>query len=183
LGLVRVVPRTCEGGGRNDDSERNDATDNPMCVASVVTYVVAPICVRVALIGHDRLLGRLETINVTGRPKFHCGLREQTPTAIVVTSNPKLESNVMRKLSAVAFIIIMITARLPAIAYTQEDADACTPDAMRLCQNAIPDASRVALCLVQNKRQLSPACTVVFNRPRGASAARERRENIQKTNF
>jgi hypothetical protein len=62
----------------------------------------------------------------------------------------------MRKLSAVAFIAMMITAPLPAIAYTQEDADACTPDAMRLCQQAIPDESRVALCLVQNKRQLSP---------------------------
>jgi hypothetical protein len=36
----------------------------------------------------------------------------------------------MRKLSAVAFIVItiMITAPLPAIAYTQADADACTPD-------------------------------------------------------
>ena len=41
----------------------------------------------------------------------------------------------MRKLSAVAFVIttIMITAPLPAIAYTQADADACAPDAMRLC--------------------------------------------------
>jgi hypothetical protein len=89
----------------------------------------------------------------------------------------------MRKFSAVAFVIVMITAPLPAIAYTQEDADACTPDAMRLCLNAIPDVSRVALCLAQNKRQLSSACAVVFNRPRGASATRERQENIQKTNF
>jgi hypothetical protein len=72
---------------------------------------------------------------------------------------------------------------IPAIAYTQEDADACTPDAMRLCQNAIPDESRVTLCLVQNKRQLSPACTIVFNRPRGASADRERPGNIQRTNY
>ena len=88
----------------------------------------------------------------------------------------------MFKLSVVAFIV-MIMAPLPAIAYTQEDADACTPDAMRLCQNAIPDVSRVANCLVQNKRQLSPACTIVFNRPRGASATRERQENIHKTNF
>jgi hypothetical protein len=89
----------------------------------------------------------------------------------------------MRKLSAVAFVIIMITAPLPAIAYTQADADACTPDAIRLCANAIPDVSRVALCLADNKQQLSSACAAVFNRPRGASATRERRENIQKTNF
>ena len=88
----------------------------------------------------------------------------------------------MLKLSAVAFALTLI-GPLPAIAYTQADADACTPDAMRLCQNAIPDASRVALCLVQNKRELSPACTVVFNRPRGASIAHGRRENIRNTNF
>ena len=91
----------------------------------------------------------------------------------------------MRKLSAVAFVIIttMITASLPAIAYTQADADACTPDAMRLCASAIPDVSRVAFCLAHNNQQLSSACAAVFNRPPGASAARERRENIQKTNF
>lgn len=89
----------------------------------------------------------------------------------------------MRKLCAVAFVIIMITAPLPATAYTQEDADACTPDAMRLCASAIPDVSRMALCLAHNKQQLSSACAAVFNRPRGASATREGRENIQKTNF
>jgi hypothetical protein len=89
----------------------------------------------------------------------------------------------MRKLSVVALAIVMVTAPLPAVAYTQGDVDACTGDAMRLCLNAIPDVSRVALCLAQNKQQLSSACAVVFNRPRGASATRERRENIQKTNF
>ena len=88
----------------------------------------------------------------------------------------------MLKLSAMAFIVTII-APLPAIAYTQEDADACTPDAMRLCQEAIPDASRVTTCLIHNKKQLSPVCGIVFNRPRGASSARERPENIQKTNF
>jgi hypothetical protein len=108
---------------------------------------------------------------------------EQTSTVIVATPSPKLECNVMRKLSAVAFIIIMITAPLPAIAYTQADADACTPDAMRLCASAIPDVSRVAFCLAHNKQQLNSACASVFNRPRGASATRVRRENIQKTNF
>jgi hypothetical protein len=91
----------------------------------------------------------------------------------------------MRKLSAVAFVIItiMITAPLPAIAYTQADADACTPDAMRLCASAIPDVRRVALCLAHNKQQLSSASAAVFNRPRDASATRERRENIKKTSF
>jgi hypothetical protein len=110
------------------------------------------------------------------------GSKEQFSTLIVVTPTPKLECNVMHKLSAIA-IIVTIMAPLPAIAYTQEDADACTPDAFRLCQQAIPDASRVTLCLVQNRRQLSPACTVVFNRPRAASATRERPVNVRDTNF
>src|ERR1039457_2496201 len=99
------------------------------------------------------------------------------------TPGPTLQCNDMRKLSAVAFVVMMITGPPSAIAYTQEDANACTPDAMRLCQQAIPDESRVALCLVQNKRHPSPACAIVFNRPRAASAARERLVTVQKTKF
>ena len=76
----------------------------------------------------------------------------------------------MLKLCAIASLITII-APLPAIAYTQQDADACTPDAMRLCQNAIPDEKRVAQCLVQNKRQLSSACKIVFSRPNTATAS------------
>ena len=59
----------------------------------------------------------------------------------------------MGKFSAIAFVIT-ITAPLPAIAYTQSDADACTPDAMRLCWSAIPDA--ITQCLAQNKQHSTP---------------------------
>jgi hypothetical protein len=76
----------------------------------------------------------------------------------------------MRKLIAVAFVLT-ISATLPAIAYTQADIDACTPDAMRLCQQAFPSQSRVVLCLVKNKRQLNAACTMAFNRARPVVAA------------
>jgi hypothetical protein len=100
---------------------------------------------------------------------------EQTPTAIVATTSPKLERNVMRKLSAVAiFVTIMSAAPLPAIAYTQADADACTPDAMRLCASAVPDVRRVAFCLAHNKHQLNSACAAVFSRAQSARAIRER---------
>lgn len=75
------------------------------------------------------------------------------------------------------------TAPLPASAYTQADADACTTDAFRLCSSAIPDASRVALCLAQNKRQLSSACASVFNRAHGASANREPEMTVRNTKF
>ena len=94
-----------------------------------------------------------------------------------------MECNVMAKLSAIA-VVAAILAPLPAIAYTQEDASACTPDAFRLCQSAIPDADRVTTCLIQNRRQLSPACTGVFNRLRGASAERDRPDsNIRRTQY
>jgi hypothetical protein len=87
----------------------------------------------------------------------------------------------MSKLSVI-FLVVIIARPFPAFAYTQQDADACTPDAFRLCQTAIPDVSRVSLCLAQNKRRLSAACTIVFNRPHSASD-RERPGNVQKTNY
>lgn len=74
----------------------------------------------------------------------------------------------MLRLCALASFI-MIIAPLPASAYTQADADACTPDAFRLCQDAIPDAARVKQCLTDKKQQLNPACKIVFSRPESAS--------------
>jgi hypothetical protein len=88
----------------------------------------------------------------------------------------------MGKFKAVV-LMVAIMAPLPAVAYTQQDADACTPDAFRLCQTAIPDAARVTQCLIANKQQLSPACTSVFNRPRGATADREQPARAQPTNY
>jgi hypothetical protein len=73
----------------------------------------------------------------------------------------------MRKSIALAFVMA-ISASLPAFAQSQEDQAACTPDVMRLCQQAIPDHSRIVACLVRSRLQLSPACAGVFNRTRAA---------------
>jgi len=35
---------------------------------------------------------------------------------------------------------------------------ACTPDAMRLCQEFIPDAERVKTCMLRKRRELSAEC-------------------------
>ena len=51
--MVGFGARAYDRERRNDDSERNDATNNPMCAVGVVAYVAAPICVLVILIGHD----------------------------------------------------------------------------------------------------------------------------------
>ena len=88
----------------------------------------------------------------------------------------------MRKLIAIAFMLT-IAAPLSAVAYTQEDIAACTPDAMRLCQQAFPNESRVVLCLVKNRRQLNAACTMAFNRARSEIAASERPATVMQTKF
>ena len=49
-----------------------------------------------------------------------------------------------------------------ARAYTQEEEQACTPDAMRLCGAYIPDVDRITACMIQLRDQLSPECKVYF---------------------
>jgi hypothetical protein len=78
----------------------------------------------------------------------------------------------MRGLSAAAALLTIVAA-LPAVAYEQADVDACMPDAMRLCTEAMPDEGRVTLCLVKNKALLGPACTAVFERSPIVNAGRE----------
>jgi hypothetical protein len=53
---------------------------------------------------------------------------------------------------------------LPTVghAYTQDQQQACTGDAFRLCGSEIPDVDRVTACMVRNKSQLSPGCRVFF---------------------
>ncbi len=52
-----------------------------------------------------------------------------------------------------------------ARAYTPEQQQACTPDAFRLCGDAIPDVDRVTVCMIRNQAQLSPACRAFFRAP------------------
>jgi hypothetical protein len=53
----------------------------------------------------------------------------------------------------------------PAHAYTPEQQQACTPDAFRLCGDAIPDVDRVTVCMIRNRSQLSPGCRAFFRSP------------------
>ena len=50
----------------------------------------------------------------------------------------------------------------PVIAYTPEQQQACTPDAMRLCGDYIPDVDRITACMIARKSQLSPECRQYF---------------------
>jgi hypothetical protein len=53
-------------------------------------------------------------------------------------------------------------------AYTPEQQQACTGDAMRLCGAFVPDVDRITVCMIQNKSQLSPGCRAHF-RPEPSS--------------
>jgi hypothetical protein len=50
----------------------------------------------------------------------------------------------------------------PASAYTPEQQQACTPDAMRLCGEYVPDVERITACMIARKSQLSPECRQFF---------------------
>ena len=66
----------------------------------------------------------------------------------------------------------------PAAAQRSDDAgmqnqNACQGDAQRLCNEFIPDRSKVASCLFKNKRQLSPACSSVISSGGGKATSRK----------
>ena len=65
-------------------------------------------------------------------------------------------------LAAVLFVLV---AGMPAFAYTPEQQQACTPDAMRLCGSFIPDVDRITACMIQKKSQLSAECRRYFRAP------------------
>jgi hypothetical protein len=53
-------------------------------------------------------------------------------------------------------------AGLAAAQSSQETRDACTPDAMRLCSEFVPDVPKVTQCMRVHYRQLSRECRVAM---------------------
>ena len=49
---------------------------------------------------------------------------------------------------------------------TPEVERACTPDAMRLCSEFVPDVPQITACMTKKKALLSPECKAVFGPPR-----------------
>jgi hypothetical protein len=49
-----------------------------------------------------------------------------------------------------------------AVEVTEQQKQACTPDAFRLCSAEIPDIPRVTACMEANRAQLSAPCRAVF---------------------
>jgi hypothetical protein len=56
-------------------------------------------------------------------------------------------------------------------AYTDEQQQACSADAFRLCGPDIPDVDRITACMIRNKSQLTPGCRAFFREPESTAAA------------
>ena len=48
--------------------------------------------------------------------------------------------------------------------YTIEDVTACSPDAMRLCKDKLPDLDAIEGCMKEHYAQLRPACKARFDK-------------------
>lgn len=66
---------------------------------------------------------------------------------------------------AIAAVVMLTASGGAALASkgTPEQREACTPDALRLCGQFIPDQDRIEACLRDAGPRLSPACYIVFH--------------------
>jgi hypothetical protein len=67
-------------------------------------------------------------------------------------------------LAGAVILLVPLFARLDGASAQGSDAtrQACTPDAMRLCSDVIPDVARVTACMKAKSSQLSDACRVAM---------------------
>src|SRR3974390_1596664 len=65
---------------------------------------------------------------------------------------------------AILLLLGLLFCRLDGASAQGSDAarQACTPDAMRLCSDVIPDVARVTACIKAKSSQLSEACRVAM---------------------
>jgi hypothetical protein len=66
-------------------------------------------------------------------------------------------------LAASCFALTLLTTG--ALAYSPQQEQMCTGDAMRLCGQYIPNVDRITACMVQKYSELSDGCKAVFDAP------------------
>jgi len=74
-------------------------------------------------------------------------------------------------LAALLGLALAFASPAAAQQWTPEQRAACEPDAMRLCNQYVPDVQRVSACMSHYRRYLSPACRAAF----GGGARKGRR--------
>jgi hypothetical protein len=90
------------------------------------------------------------------------------------------QSTLRRIRGAVALLALALTFAIsPAAAqWTPKQRAACEPDAMRLCNQYLPDIQRTSACMSHYRRYLSPACRAVFPAAAPAPPAGEQRDEL-----
>jgi type II secretory pathway component PulL len=76
------------------------------------------------------------------------------------------QSTLRRLRDAVALLALALTFAISPTAaqqWTPQQRAACEPDAMRLCNQYLPDVQRTSACMSHYRRYLSPACRAVFS--------------------
>lgn len=69
----------------------------------------------------------------------------------------------MRDIVGIAAAIVLgLSSSLAVAQGTEEQREACQPDAKRFCEQVGFDTARIAQCMGQNYRRLSPACRQVM---------------------
>ena len=74
----------------------------------------------------------------------------------------RFEKSILAAVSGLALAVLIQPGT--GFAYTPEQQQACTPDAMRLCGEFVPNVDAITACMIQKKAQLSPQCAAFFRR-------------------
>jgi hypothetical protein len=74
----------------------------------------------------------------------------------------RLRSRVITGFVALAGLALWLGWSPAAAQGSPEQRAACEADAMRLCQEFVPDVQRITACTSQKRRYLSPRCRVYF---------------------
>ena len=82
--------------------------------------------------------------------------------------------------AGVLTVLMVAGGTKPAAAQSSDAAERCTPDVMRLCNEFVPDADRIVVCLKAKRRQLSPGCAGALSGGGGTQKAKKHRARRHK---
>ncbi|MDA9423984.1 MULTISPECIES: hypothetical protein [Bradyrhizobium] len=75
---------------------------------------------------------------------------------------PAFRSKTSLAVAGLSLALAVLALPRAGFAYTQEEQQACSPDAMRLCSEFVPNVDAITACMIKKKAQLSPQCRVFF---------------------
>ncbi|WP_234683682.1 hypothetical protein [Bradyrhizobium monzae] len=93
---------------------------------------------------------------------------------------PAFRSKTSLALAGLSLALAVLVQPGTGFAYTPEQQQACTPDAMSLCGEFVPDVDAITACMIRKKSQLSPQCRAFFRQgPEPGEASAGQPTNIK----